>query len=314
MYSTKFRNLQRFWVLAVIILLIGGCASTINYKDIQKDFTKAVESDNTQSYDPQMLGTLTTTYQQNYEDVIKRLNEPYIQAIDPRLKMNAYTMKAISQWRTGKVDEARQTVALALSQSNLTVGARDKTVLMILPALIDDKELTQKYILLPTSRQVSGTAEKDSLPRERQVSVDDYEKYYKKGYFKAVSSLKEAIKQLPPELPEEMIYYVHYQRWRILNNWNIVSTSLVASKQKDPDTQEVLDRKIRLNAYKDIKNLLGSSLEEEIQKEMDSVPKTSPLWNLMNYFKLPAAVPSGVKPPKTTELQPTGPKPSELKP
>lgn len=302
MYWTKCRSLQRFWFFAAIILFISGCPSISKYQDIQKDFTKAVESDNIQSYDPQMLGTLTTTYQQNYESVLERLNEPDIQKIDRRLHMNAYTMKAISQWRTGKLKEARDTVALAQGKPELTVGPRDKVVLMILPALITDQELTQRYRRIPLTRPVTsddqgGPPKNQRVPLTRQVTPDDYEKNYVKKYAETAAALKEAIRQFPPDLPEDMLYFVHYQRWRILNNWNIVSTSLKAAKQKDPDTQMVADRDLRLNAYQNIKNNLGASLEDEIQKEKESVPQTNPLWNLMDSFKLPP-VPVGLKPPK----------------
>jgi hypothetical protein len=271
MYSNKFRSLQRFWVLAVVILLVSGCASTINYKNIQGSFNKAVQADNLQSYDPQMLGTLTTTYQQSYEDVIKSLNEPYIQSIDPRLKMNAYTMKAISQWRTGKLDEAQQTAAQGQTQP--VVGARDKMVLLILPALIADQKLTQKYRLV------------------RKVSGEDYQKNYETAYFQAVSSLKEAIRQIPPELPENMVNYVHYQRWRILTNWKIVIASIVGLKPR----KEAIDRAANL--------LKGISLEDEITNEKDGVPQTDSLWRLMNSLTLPP-LPSEVKPPKPSEIKP----------
>ncbi len=287
MYLTKFRSLQRFWAISFIILFISGCASTINFRDIQRDFNKAVEADNTETYGPQNLGTLTTTYQQNYEDILQRLSEPYIKGLDDRLKMNAYTMKAVSQWRTGKLDEARQTISQ--SQPDSAVGARDRMVLMILPALIDDQELTRKYLRLP-------------LPR--QVSWEDYEKYYKKGYYQGVWALKEAIRQIPPELPENMVYYVHYQRWRILNNWNIVATSLKAGKQKSEDDQIEADKDLRVKAGNGAKDLLGDSLEKEIQKEREAVPETNPLGKLMRSLTLPT-LPSGVKPRKPSETQPS---------
>jgi hypothetical protein len=278
MSSTKLRTMQRFWVLAVIIILVSGCASTINYKNIQEDFNKAVQADNIQSYDPQMLGTLTTTYQQNYEDIIQRLNDPYIQSIDPRLKMNAHTMKAISQWRTGKLDEARQTVALAQAQSEAVAGPRDKMVLLILPGLIADQELTKKFRLV------------------RKLSGEDYQKYYEKEYYKAVSSLKEAIKQIPVELPENMVNYVHYQRWRVLTNWKIVIASIVGLNQ----------RKVAIDRAADL--LKTTSLDDEITKEKDSIPQTDDLGRLMNSLMLPP-LPKEVKPPKPGETKPTEPKP-----
>jgi hypothetical protein len=271
MYSSKFRSLQRFWVIAVIILLISGCASTVNYKNIQNDFNKAVQADNLQSYDPQMLGTLTTTYQQTYEDVLQRLNEPYIQSIDSRLKMNAYTMKAISQWRTGKLDEAQQTAARGQTQP--VVGARDKMVLLILPALIADQKLTQKYRL------------------GRKVSLEDYKKNYEAEYSQAVSSLKEAIRQIPPDLPENMVNYVHYQRWRILNNWGTVIASIVGLEAGI----DAIDRATNL--------LNGVPLLDEIKKEKESVPQTDSLRRLMDSLT-PPAVPSSVKPPKPSEPKP----------
>ena len=280
MYSIKLRSLQIFWIIAVIILLISGCASTIDYKNIQNDFTKAVEADNLQSYDPQMLGTLTTTYQHKYEDVIQRLKEPNIQSIDPRLKMNAYTMKAISQWRTGRLDEARQTVALSQAQPDASVGARDKMVLRILPALITDQELTQKY------RRLKVFVEN---PLFRKLSYQDYKKDFEKGYYQAVYSLKDAIKKIPPELPENMVDYIHFQRWRILKNWLITIFSMPEGNSRG-------------DAYQVAKNLLDVDLNKEIENEINAVKQGAYLWNLMKSFTLPK-LPIGKTPPKPTETK-----------
>ena len=164
-------------------------------------------------------------------------------------------------------------------------------VLMILPALIDDQELTYQYLKL-------------HIPRNGKITIQDYEKYYEKKYKQAVASLKKAIGQMPPELPENMVYYVHYQRWRILNNWANKIVALQGKKKSDKQPQQLADLDMMNTALKQAKAPPdGVDILEEIRNEMLAVPATNPLGKIMHSLTLPPL------PTDQTLPQPGEPKP-----
>ncbi len=248
------RKVQRFHKTLLLILMaavVSSCASTFTYRDIQKDFNDAVQAENTRNIEA--VGLITSSSLAGYENVLARLDDKYIQSINPKLKMNAYAMKAIAQWRTGKLSEAKQTAATGLALGNVPSNPRDKMVLMIIKPLVNDQDLGVRY------RQ---------LREPRRVSLTDYQNIYAKDFADAAADLKYAAAQATPDLPEDVIFYVYYQRWRVLQNWNTVINHLWDGKDfKSKDSTDIQDRASKDTA----KALNGVELKSEIKNQKEKI-------------------------------------------
>lgn len=241
-------------LLILVAVWVSSCASTVTYRDIQKDFNEAVQAENVQSVEA--IGSISSSPLAGYEDVRDRLDDKYIQSLDPRLKMNAYAMKAVAEWRTGKLSEAKQTAATGLALGNVPSSPRDKMVLLIIRPLVNDQDLRVRY------RQ---------LPEPKRVSLTEYKNIYAKDFADAAAALKNAAAQAPPDLPEEVVFYVYYQRWRVLQNWNTVINHLWDGK----DFKSEESTKIQDQARKD------ANLEDEIDKQKEKIPQGHWLRNYM---------------------------------
>jgi hypothetical protein len=248
------RRVQQFpkiFLLFLVAAWISSCSSTFTYRDIQKDFNNAVQAENVQSVEA--IGSITSSPLAGYEDVLVRLDDKYIQSLDPKLKMNAYTMKAVAQWRTGRLSEARQTAAAGLALGNVPSSPRDKMVLLIIQPLVIDQDLGVKFRRLPEPRHVSST---------------DYQNIYAKDFAAAAAGLKNAAAQATPDLSEDVIFYVYYQRWRVLQNWHIVVTTLWDGQDADSE----VSAQIQKNAYTDTKKALqGVELRDEIENQKGKI-------------------------------------------
>jgi hypothetical protein len=209
----------------VVVFALSGCPS-VHYQGIQADFNRG-----------------------DYQKVDAQLSEAAINALDPQLQFNAYTLKAFSEWQLGKLAEARQTAATALAKPGLAAGPRDKLLLSILPMLVDEQELINKYRLLPAPKNLSLPAYKN-----------DYENRYQQ----IVASLKNAYTQAPAEVPPTTVAYVHCQRGRALFNWWTVMNSVWdgvnhRSKETLMARKEVYDRAQQ--------SLQGNDIQAEINQE-----------------------------------------------
>jgi hypothetical protein len=84
------------------VVVLTGCAtastvgSTLDYREVQRDFNSAVQADNVRTAEG--LGALTSTNaEQLYEDVRIRLTDEQISRLDERLRPNAYALRAVSE-------------------------------------------------------------------------------------------------------------------------------------------------------------------------------------------------------------------------
>jgi hypothetical protein len=252
-------------LVAVFTVVICGCfGATLDYRDIQNDFNTAVQSDNLQSVDP--FGAVNS--QSLYEKVTEQLTDEYIQSLDPRLQQNAQVIRAVSLWRSGRLSEAKQAAERALHQKGSSSGPRDRMVLLMITALVNEQDLLSRY------RQV---------PEPGRVKWNEYTSIYEKDFGEAVSTLKQAANLATPNLPQEMTFYVHFQRWRILNNWKFIISSLWDGV--DPFSDPSVE--LRNKALAQSKNLLGGvDLIDEIEKEHEIIPQNHQLHNLMKAWML----------------------------
>ncbi len=142
MYTQRKRTKSLLFVTLVALALIGsGCYTstliTLDYRDIQEDFNAAVRADNAESVQAPESSA------DSYEKVISDLtdNDFIEKRLDPKLRANAYTILAISQWRSGDLKGAKATVETA---QGLEFDGRDKVLIEMVLPLIYEQELLSK--------------------------------------------------------------------------------------------------------------------------------------------------------------------------
>ena len=239
--------------LAVAVLALAACAS-VDYRDVQRDFNAAVLADNVRSVDA--LGALAgSDAERLYGDVRARLTDERIRALDARLRPNAHALRAVAEWRTGQLAEARATAQAGLRLPEVEASPRDAMVLEMIPALVIDEELVTRF-----------------RRAERRVTREDYERYAA-DFAVAAAALQRAAGRARPATPDTIVSYLHLQRWRVLQNWKIVLSHLAGADALDA-------------ALKDAERRLGASLDAEIARELSFVPETEPLRRTMDALRL----------------------------
>jgi hypothetical protein len=209
----------------VIVCILSGCP-TIGHHRTQDEFNRG-----------------------EYHQVTGELTDANIQKLDPKLQFNAYTLKAYSEWQTGKLAEAKQTAATAMNQPGLEAGPRDKFFLSILPALVDLQELINKY---------------KELPKPKNISVQSYKNDYENRYLRIVASLKDAYTQAPAEVPPSSLDYAHCKRGDALMAWRAVIENI----WDGTDNMNDATMDLREDAQKRAQQFLqGTRIKDEISKE-----------------------------------------------
>ena len=249
------QGVQRHFQIFLLILMaawISGCASTVTYRNVQKDFNDAVQADNLPS--TTAIGSISSSPLAGYEDVLVILDDKYIQSLDPKLKMNAYAMKAVSQWRTGKLAEAKETAATGLALANVPSSPRDRMVLLIIKPLVNEQDLRFRYLKLREPQRLTET---------------EYQQTYAKDFADIAAELKDAAAQVTPDLPPDVLYYVYYQRWRVLQDWDMVISHLWDGRDFHSDDSN----KIQERAFKDAATDLNvADFKQEIENQKEKIP------------------------------------------
>jgi hypothetical protein len=250
---------QTFLVVVWASVLLAGC-TTLTYRSIQDEFNKAVEADNVRTVEA--LGALTSSdAEHRYEDIAAKLDDRYISGLDDRFKPNAHALRAVAQWRSGRPQAARETALAGLKLSNVASSPRDRMVLAMIPAVVIDEELVAKF-------KAAG----------RSVSEADYNATYVKDFATAAAMLKEAAAHVDPATPETIVFYVHLQRWRVLQNWRVVISGIDGGRLSGADARD--------RAHADAKVRLGQDLIVEIKSEEQLVPADSPIRKAMEAIVL----------------------------
>jgi hypothetical protein len=209
----------------VIVCILIGCP-TVHYQGTQGDFNRG-----------------------DYQKVAGELTDTQVQSLDPKLQFNAYTLRAYSEWQTGKLAEAKQTAAIAMAQPGLVAGPRDKFLMSILPTLVDEQEMYNKY---------------KQLPEPKQITMQTYKNYYENGYMGVVSTLKKAYTQAPADVPGSSLDYAHCQRGRVLGNWRTIMNHIWDGVKP----KSIATLNLEAEAQDRAKQFLqGTSVADEINKE-----------------------------------------------
>ena len=163
----------------------------------------------------------------------------------------------MSEWRLGKLEDARKTAATGLQLTNIGQSPRDEMVLRMIPALVIDEQLVGQF-------RAAGSA----------ISKQTYDASYAKDYATAANVMGRVMSGVKPSMPETTMYYAAMQRWRILQNWRIVISKI----QDGADAREA--------ARDDAANALEAPLADEIKRMEDLVPPGDPLRKLMEALAL----------------------------
>jgi hypothetical protein len=253
MKPNAVRQAMLLFALFGAVVVLTGCAtvstigSTLDYREVQRDFNSAVQADNVRTAEG--LGALTSTNaEQLYEQVRTRLTDEEISRLDERLRPNAYALRAVSEWRTDLLGEARASAQTGLRLPNVSASPRDEMVLRMIPALVIDAQLVMAF------RKAGG-----------RVSKQTYDSQYAADFATAAATMKRVTTSLTPATTVSIVNYVHLQRWRILENWRIV-----ISKIEDGPAA-------RQTALADATRRLGGPLLDEIKAESAMIPPDDPL-------------------------------------
>jgi len=206
-------------VLVLGLIALTGC-STLEYRAIQGRFENAVRADNERATMP------FTDPTSQYQAVAAPLTPEYIARLDEALRPNAWTLRAVSQWRSGDFTaaaastfEGQAEIARQAAHTPNLVHGRDSVLLTMLPGLIEDSRIRLRF-------QEHGPGD----------VAADYDRYAA-GFRTAVRAWLEARNKISAPTPSEVIAYGNYQGWRILQNWSYILSQLPVDAALEPNRE-----------------------------------------------------------------------------
>jgi hypothetical protein len=227
------------WLLAASLALATSACQTVQYRQIQGDFEAAVLADNAQ------LNPVIDRSTELYEEVAGSLTDERIGKLDPKLRANAWMLRAFSEWRSGQLAKARASAGSGVD-AKPAESSRDDVLLQLIPALVIDSEIMNAWVAagrVTDAAAYAGSQEKD--------------------FGTALARVDKAKGRIGPATPLGTIYYVEYQRWRIIQNWREVISRI-------PDEQRDERRAARERAQVD-----GKALKDAAQESRDAIPESN---------------------------------------
>lgn len=234
------------YISVVCLTITLAACTTLDYRGIQAQFDTAVRIDNGRSVSAFTKSSVFT--ESGFDEIISKLTPKYIGKLDERLRSNAYLLLAFSQWRIGQLIDAHNSAQAGLNETMLKDYSRDKVLLKMIPALVVDTEIEEKW-------KVQG---KTATKEEYQNHALNYMTIFKK--FKNVKD------EIGPSTPETVKYYLHYQKWRVAKMWSGVIYSIYAGTEE----QKTL---LQNKAFEEAKTFFGGKdLTDVANAERDAIP------------------------------------------
>lgn len=207
----------RWIILALLTATLSGC-STLSYRSLQSQFEDAVRADNER--------LPFTNASERYRAIAEELTPEFIARLDPTLRPNAWTLRAIAQWRSDDLAAALTSANLGLNEIARQSAAaphathsRDSVILTMLPGLVEDTRLRNQF---------------------NQHGAEDVAGHYpdySSRFRTALRALSEARAKCNAATPPEVIAYWNYQCWRLLENWLFIISQLPLDNQAEANSE-----------------------------------------------------------------------------
>jgi len=195
------RNVLRAGLALSLVLCLVSCR-TIQYLQVQADFERAVQAETARDESP---------FVDWYQGVAATLTDGYIDALDQKLRPNAWTLRGISEWRSGSYSNAYNSAAKGareIDRQKTTTpkleSSRDGVVLTMLPGLVQDSQLRDRLRALGTNDLPATSYQTNFLPQFEAV----------------LTQLREAKQKIAAPTPAAVRPYWNFQVWRVLQNWS----------------------------------------------------------------------------------------------
>lgn len=241
------------WIICLLTLSVFSGCETLDYRAVQAQFEVAAQADNNLSPSVFTEGSVFTD--PGYQPVLDQLTDEFIAGLDSDLRANAWLLRGISEWRSMELTDALESANRGL-ESNPQEGSRDHVLLELLPALLFDSEIAIEVRNLNNG-----------------LSLDAYAQV-KTKYESAFAKVEDAMDAFGPGTPASTQFYVHYHRWRMLQNWQQIIVDLDANGQQ------------RAAQMREAASIFESAtLDDEAEKAMLAIPPSQPLRQLIDAKK-----------------------------
>jgi len=144
--------------LALLALIIAGCASTNRLREAQDAFNQAAAAENALRFDAKAADAVTSlgAVRSGYASALLSLDKLENSKDQTRLRNDglwgtALTLKALTQWRLGQFDKAIATAELAKQNATEQTYPRDQAVVAALPGLVKTDQAYSKILLTNSS-------------------------------------------------------------------------------------------------------------------------------------------------------------------
>jgi hypothetical protein len=214
--------MRRTATLLLLVLALPAC-KVIEYGTVQLEFERAVQLDNERVASPFTDGAA------DYSAVLKKLTPAYIKELDERLRPNAWMLRGISAWRSGKWPEAMDASKKGLGL-NPAPGSRDAVLLTMLPGLVFESQTLERW-----AAAVKNEAEYDKLKTDMKS---------------AWVALTGAESTFNAATPASTKHYFYYQKWRVAVNW----------AQMILDVTQDMEKTAEMNAWAKEQGGVGTTL------------------------------------------------------
>lgn len=242
-------------IAAICLGCVLFACSTIDYRGIQSQFEQVVQIDNASSVSVFTEGTVFT--EPGYDDVLASLTPQYIQKLDGRLRPNAWLLRAVSQYRTGQLAQARESAATGLSEPQLIKSSRDHILLLMIPGLVIDMEIEKTW-------KASG----------RQLTPAQYARL-ELDYHSVFDLFDTAQQAMGQASAPGIRFYINYQRWRVVQGWRSVINSIDAGS-------DMQDEQAQIEAQDKAKQFFGGmTLKDKAVEQENKIPVGHPLRSLI---------------------------------
>lgn len=255
------QRIGRAFLIASLLAVLTGC-TTLQHRSVQSRFQEAVRADN------ERFAVPFTDVVKEYRSVAEEISDAYIAGLDPKLRPNAWTLRAVSQWRgelyAEAVASAHQGIAelsKLRSQSPEWDGGRDGILLTMLPGLVEDSRLRQRW----SSHGADDLA----------AHYDEYTVKFRA----ALRALSEAQEKMSAATPVEVVQYWRYQSWRVLQNWFYTISQLPLDVQAEAN--RTADAFVK-TTFATAKLANVATLKDAIQSVSEALPKSHPYRQLID--------------------------------